>query len=398
MWVGESRFNFMAVRYYRSITHIGVLCLSANRFTNIVTHNEEEAHANNATLHGGDIHSASQKYGIAVDDWIDLSTGLNPRPYSVGEIPMQIFTRLPYELPDLCQLAAHYYGNDKLLAVSGTQLAIQCLPQCLSAIDILAPKTGYQEHVLHWEQNNVRVLHYPADDANTAAQYIDNVLQQNPKRHLLIINPNNPTGLTFTPAQIKAWANKLSADCYVIVDEAFMDVTPEYSVLDDLGENMIVMRSFGKFFGLAGVRLGFVFANAKVREALSKKMGLWSVNGPAQYIAIKALADTLWHSEARINIEQDALCTQQIFSLLFDALQPVNINHQGLFSSYWLTHEKSEVVCDFFARQGILIRKITVDDKFSLLRIGIMSKLDLPSQSKVKRAIKDFILTLSSSL
>jgi len=344
-------------------------------------------------LHGGDIVAASRQYNIAVDQWVDLSTGLNPQAYPVEEIPQEVFTRLPYELPDLCQAAADYYGNEDVMAVSGTQLAIQCLPQCLPQFDILAPKVGYQEHVLHWANSGVNISYYPALEMKVAVECIEQKLIQNPQRHLLIINPNNPTGLKFTPQQIKLWASRLAKGCYVIVDEAFMDMSPQHSVLADLSPNMIVLRSFGKFFGLAGLRLGFVFANQGIRQALQQKTGLWAVNGPAQHVAIKALRDKPWQQKARIDIHRSASLTIEIFTPLFERILPDSIHHEALFSSYYLPTKRGEQLVDFFAHRGILIRKIAVDEKICLLRTGIIHHQDFDSQQRVKQCIQDFIVS-----
>jgi len=344
-------------------------------------------------LHGGDLYTASQRYQIELDQWIDLSTGLNPQAYPVGEIPQGVFTRLPYELPQLCQAAAEYYGDDNVMAVSGTQLAIQSLPMCLPQHDILAPQVGYQEHVLHWGKHGANISRYPSDNMKRAIEFIDKALLKNPQRHLLIINPNNPTGLKFTVQQIKLWASALAKGCNVIVDEAFMDVTPQDSVLTDLSSNMIVLRSFGKFFGLAGLRLGFVFANQGIRQALQQKAGLWAVNGPAQYIAIKALADKPWQQTARKDIHKSAFFTQSLFSPLFTNNPAVKVHHEALFSSYIFPITLAGNLFEFFAHRGILIRKIAVNEQICILRTGIIHHQDMDSQQRVKQCIQDFLVS-----
>ena len=347
--------------------------------------------ATSDTLHGGDLYAASQRYNIAVDSWIDLSTGLNPQAYPVGDIPQQVFTRLPYEMPELCQAAADYYGNGHVMAVSGTQLAIQCLPKCLPKFDLLAPKIGYQEHVLHWKNNGANIDTYPSNNAAEAIEFIDLALRHNPQRHLLIINPNNPTGVKFTRQQITEWASRLAAGCHIIVDEAFMDVSPQDTSLAELSANMIVLRSFGKFFGLAGLRLGFVFANQDIRQALQQHTGLWSVNGPAQYVAIKALRDQYWQRQARLDIQQSAALSRELLRPLFTQLAPANIHHDALFSSYYLASKKAQRLLVFFAHRGILIRKIAVDEHNCLLRTGIIHHQDYDSQARIKQCVQDYL-------
>jgi cobalamin biosynthetic protein CobC len=111
-------------------------------------------------LHGGDIVSASQRYDVAIDDWIDLSTGINPEHYPVDNIPLQSYCRLPYITDTFNNAVNHYYLADNkvqkniaFLAVAGTQVAIQALPSLLENFPVLLPKVGYQEHRQHWQKN-----------------------------------------------------------------------------------------------------------------------------------------------------------------------------------------------------------------------------------------------------
>ncbi len=343
--------------------------------------------------HGGNLQLASEKYGIQRDEWIDLSTGLNPNSYPVGKIPSQVFYQLPYEQPALCENAAEYYGNVNAMAVNGSQLAIQMLPKCLPRFELLAPQLGYQEHVLHWIKAGVGVHYYGADDLTTAIHDIDRALKSNSQRHLLIINPNNPTGLKFSIEQVSKWASTLAQDCYVIVDEAFMDVTPECSVLPLLTHNMIVLRSFGKFFGLAGIRVGFVFANSTIREALHQHTGLWSVNGPAQHIAVQALGDKGWQETARIEIIENAKFSQILFTSLFEKINPKKTSHEMLFSSYWLSYEQGLSIVEYFAKNGILIRKFFIDEKHCLIRVGIVCRFNTTAQERITATINSYLKT-----
>ena len=118
---------------------------------------------------------------------------------------------------------------------------------------------------------------------------------------------------------MKDWAQRLPEGGYLIIDEAFIDLTPEQSVLQQhFCDNMLVLRSFGKFFGLAGIRLGFVFANAMLRQHLQERIGLWTVNGPAQEVAIAALRDSAWQSAAQLKIRRSASVTQEKLQPLFE--------------------------------------------------------------------------------
>ncbi len=342
-------------------------------------------------MHGGDIRAASKQYGIAESEWIDLSTGLNPKPYPVDNIPADVFSSLPYTSAKLQESAADYYKNKNLIAVNGTQLAIKKLPQILPHYPIVIPQHGYLEHSLHWHAAGVEVINYPSVNKDHAIHSINSHLNTYTKFHLLIINPNNPTGLTFSPQQIQTWANKLSDDCYLIVDEAFMDMHPGESVLKkNMSENMIVLRSFGKFFGLAGIRMGFVFANDFILRQVEKEIGLWAVNGPAQHIAMEALANERWQQSARQDIQKAVEVSQIVYSELFNPLLIIRQVHESLFSSYWLPNKQAQWIYHFFACRGILIRLINVDEKTSLIRLGLIDICNQDKLAKIKLVIKEF--------
>ena len=170
----------------------------------------------------------------------------------------------------------------------------------LAKLPILLPDTAYQEHDKNWQPAGQHRYFYPARCNNEASTFIDACLQQNSCRYLLVINSNNPTGLQFSVAQLLQWSQCLQGGGCLIVDEAFIDSLPTQSLLTEiLLENVIVLRSFGKFFGLPGLRLEFVMGSEALLKTLGQKSVLWSINAPACHIAMKALADTAWQQQAR---------------------------------------------------------------------------------------------------
>ncbi len=358
-----------------------------------VKNSQYENNANSGAVgHGGNVDAASARYGIAVEQWIDLSTATNPESYPLCPIEPQAFQRLPYLRPALAEQAAAFYGSAELLPVPGTQAAIQHLPHCLESYPVLVPATGYQEHAFHWRQAGVDVTTYPAFELAAAENAIDAAIEENPRRHIVVINPNNPTGLRFSAATLAGWAQRLATDAYLIIDEAFMDTSPAASVLhNSLSNNMIVLRSFGKFFGLAGIRLGFVFANKTVLAALSQRLGPWAVNGPAQCIAIAALKDHDWVQQARGRIDAAAEHTQKLFAPLFRVVEPVQTSHEMLFSSYLLGASSAQQIQQQFAQQGILLRLIEVNAQHSLLRAGLVSEQQEAAVCRVEQAVDDYV-------
>jgi len=357
-------------------------------------------------LHGGDLQQASQRFDVPFEQWIDLSTGINPESYPISELDGAAFQQLPYLKPVFIQAAQSYYlgydnkylGDNNLLAVPGSQAVIQLLPECLPSLPVLLPELGYQEHQLQWQQSGVEVCHYPSIEHEASIAFINKSLQHNNRQHLVIINPNNPSGLKFSPSQLKVWAKCLGEGAYLIVDEAFMDVQPELSVLRQHFElNMIVLRSFGKFFGLAGLRLGFVFANNKLIQTFQKRLGLWAVNGPAQSIATIAFKDKAWQQQARHNISKAAKLSQTLFAPLFSHLQkdqkyPLSVLHEALFSSYCLPTNQAVKTNQFFSKRGILLRLIDFNCEFSLLRVGRVNPNNEADIRRIQEAVNLYLV------
>lgn len=339
-------------------------------------------------LHGGDLISASARYKIPGEDWLDLSTGLNPVAYPVDGLQASAFQRLPYIEPEFLRAAEAYYGSDQLLAINGSQPVIQALPSCVEKLPVLLPDVGYDEHRYHWQKNGNPVVFYPAFDADAASTMIDNALMAGKAFHLVMINPNNPSGLSFSPQTLAQWSRQMAPGSYLIVDEAFIDVEPTFSVLSGYQTpNMVVLRSFGKFFGLAGLRLGFVFVEQNLRDKLQQQLGLWQVNGVAQALAIKALRDGAWQVGAREDIRLNALCTQQLLAPLIGELKPEREVKSSLFSSWQLNLSDASAVQHYFATQGVLVRLIPLNKRSSLLRIGIVDRQNMITTERLKQVV-----------
>ncbi len=339
-------------------------------------------------IHGGDLFAASERYGIPVEQWLDLSTGINPESYPPGDLPPQVFKQLPYLQPAFLKAAAEYYGSDQFLAVNGSQPVIQALPQVLERLPVLLPEVGYDEHRYHWARNGNQLSFYSAFDLKAATEQIESQLALGGPFHLVVINPNNPSGLTFLPQTLISWAERMPEGGAVIIDEAFVDTTPEQSVLRQaLPDNMVVLRSFGKFFGLAGLRLGFAFSNEPLRLRLQEGLGLWQVNGVAQAVASEALTDVAWQQGARSDIEMNNQFTQRLLAPLAELLQPQYQYQHGLFTVWKVTQSQSRLLQKTFAEQAVLIRVIPLDQGEALVRIGIIRRFDYAAVPPLERAV-----------
>jgi cobalamin biosynthetic protein CobC len=233
--------------------------------------------------HGGNLDLACKLFGGRPQDWIDLSTGINRQPYPVGELRSQSWTALPSraDLQALHEVARSAYGTSaSVLAVAGAQAAIQSLPRLAppGRARILAPT--YNEYAPTLKAAGWQVQEVGDIDALAGAELA------------VVVNPNNPDGRRHDRAALLALASRVGR---LVIDESFADAGPDVSLASDAGRTgLLVLRSFGKFYGLAGLRLGFVLGNEADVAALAAMVGPWPVSGAAIEIGRRALLDGAW--------------------------------------------------------------------------------------------------------
>lgn len=307
--------------------------------------------------HGGRLRKASADYGIPLEQWLDFSTAINPQAWPVPTLPATVWQRLPEDDDELNAAAHAYYGCDTLLAVPGTQAVIETLPRLLSQRQVWVPLTGYREHAHCWHKHGHPLRAYTG---------LPDLAAIGPQDVVVVINPNNPTGQRYDTSALLALADRLAEQAgLLVVDEAFMDCTPEQSLLrHPLPPSVVVLRSFGKFFGLAGIRLGFCFATSHWRDALNDALGPWAVNHPARWIATQALLDTAWQGRARQQLRQAR-------SLMQDALADILGGQAALTGTDLFITLKMVGATDLhehLARQGLFTRLFSEE---SLLRLGV---------------------------
>jgi cobalamin biosynthetic protein CobC len=293
--------------------------------------------------HGGQIRQAGLRYGIPPEDWLDLSTGINPLGWPVPAIPPECWRRLPEPGDGLMQAACRYYGCSSALAVAGSQAAIQALPGLRPPcrVGVLAPT--YAEHGHAWSRGGHHVESLASAEIEDGLDRLD---------VLALVNPNNPTGTRFAPEMLLAWHGRLAArGGWLVVDEAFMDATPEDGLAPHAGaEGLVVLRSLGKLFGLAGARVGFVLAWPELLERLNEAQGPWPLAHPARHVAHLALADAAWQNAARQRLE---LLSRRLANLLARYGFPPG-GGTALFQ--WVECERALAVRDELAQTGILVR------------------------------------------
>jgi cobalamin biosynthetic protein CobC len=241
--------------------------------------------------HGGNIDQAQARFGG--QDWIDLSTGINRQPYPVPDLPAHVWTDLPTRAAQnaLMQAARHAFGTDSLgVALAGAQAAIQMIPRLFPAgqAKVLAPT--YNEHAACLRAAGWHVAEVEGISALAGADLA------------IVVNPNNPDGRHHDPKLLRALSQQVGC---LVVDESFADPVPELSLAAHACDRLIVLRSFGKFWGLAGVRLGFAFAGPERVAGLAEMAGPWPVSGAALEMGRIALADHAWHDQTCARLAQE---------------------------------------------------------------------------------------------
>lgn len=246
--------------------------------------------------HGGNLDQAVQRFGGRVQDWIDLSTGINRQPYPVGEIEQRYWSALPSvsDIGSLVEAARQAYATTApVLALGGAQAAIQILPQLAprGRAHILAPT--YNEYVAALSVAGWDVVEVSTLDALAGADLA------------VVVNPNNPDGRRHVKAELLALLPRVGR---LVIDESFADATPELSLASEAGRpGLLILRSFGKFYGLAGLRLGFVLGGAGDIAALSATAGPWPVSGAAIAVGQRALLDRDWAKATATRLDGDCL-------------------------------------------------------------------------------------------
>ncbi|MFO1147335.1 MAG: threonine-phosphate decarboxylase CobD [Alsobacter sp.] len=310
--------------------------------------------------HGGALDAARRAFARAPEPWIDLSTGICPVAYPVGDIPVESWTRLP-DASDLAALeaeAARAYGVPDpacVVAAAGSQTLLQVLPRLFPGRRVAILGFTYAEHALCWARSGAEVRVVEAPDELAAADVG------------VVVNPNNPDGRLVAPEELAALARRMAGQGGVlVVDEAFMDVLPaDRAVASRVGDGagLLVLRSFGKTYGLAGLRLGFALGDRRVTAALRETLGPWSVSGPALAVGRRALADAAWLAGLKRRLVDDSARLQE----LMEGLGLRAVGGTPLFRLG--EHAQARAIFDRLGRRGVLVRAFA--ERPGWLRFGL---------------------------
>lgn len=314
-------------------------------------------------LHGGRLDKAMATHGGKRENWIDISTGINPNAYPIPELKDYSWQSLPDQASqDKLTASASAYNRVKddygVVSANGTQAIIQLLPQLLSQQSVAIVSPTYEEHYHSWAKAQRDITRVATLDRAVECAEI-----------VVVVNPNNPTAVTYQPDELVATAKQLQQkQGFLIVDEAFCDVMPELSVISKQKENIIVLRSFGKFFGLAGLRLGFAICHKSIVHSLLSMQGPWSVSGPALEIGAVAFSDSNWIETTRLAIKQHSKAQAEVVAACGLKL----IGNAGLFMEF--EHPHASDIYEGLLKEHILTRPFP--DRLTRLRFGLCMNME----------------------
>lgn len=237
---------------------------------------------NNTRDHGGGLDAAAATYGGTRRDWLDLSTGINPVPYPVQDISLEAWTALPdhtaqTRLTDAARAFWNVPNGAEIVAAPGASALIAQMPGMFFGGRVAIPAPTYNEHAAAFRASGW------------------DVADSDPADLRVLVHPNNPDGRLWDDPALPA-----------VIDESFCDVTPSASHVElATGDGVVVLKSFGKFWGLAGMRLGFAICAPQNAARLRDGLGPWAVSGPALEIGARALEDIGWARSTRVRLAED---------------------------------------------------------------------------------------------
>ena len=315
--------------------------------------------------------AARRAFPDAPSPWLDLSTGINPRPWSGPRATTDDLGRLPdpEALTALEAAAARAFGTSpaRVAAVPGAEAGLRALPRLLGAMSAAIVSPTYGGHAEAWAAAGVAVAPIGLDELATCDAPA-----------AVLVHPNNPDGASRDPAWLIEIARRWSAQGrWLIVDESFGEAAPDLSVADEAAPRLVVLRSFGKFYGLAGVRLGFVVGAPGVIAHVRGQFGDWPVSAEALAAGIAAYGDIDWRAATLRRLTEDAARLDRL--LIAAGFEVVGGTALFRLARAEDAPRRFEGLC----RAGILTRPFS--DEPSWLRFGLP---DAGGWSRLETALK----------
>ncbi|MEM1086457.1 MAG: threonine-phosphate decarboxylase CobD [Pseudomonadota bacterium] len=309
-------------------------------------------------IHGGALDEMRKLYPNAPEPWIDLSTGINPWPYPDITVSQNAFTCLPtqerYEACKSAMASSIGADPDQLILAPGSELLIRLLPTIIKPKRIAILSPTYGDHAAVWKGQGAHMIE--TSDPFAMINSVDAII---------VTNPNNPDGRIFDPQLLEAARAALAhRGGWLIVDEAYADLMPDKTLASKGGtDGLIILRSFGKVFGLAGLRLGGMIAPSAVLNAMAGRLGTWPVSGAALEVGQRAYRDITWQNQTRDKLKQAAARLDLILKTAGLSI----LGGTDLFR-YVETHDAYDLF-NRLARAGIYVRRFGWSTMH--LRIGL---------------------------
>lgn len=329
-------------------------------------------------LHGGALDIMRATFPTAPTPWLDLSTGINPWPYPASGISAAALHHLPTQAANrACREAmARAMGApaESLILAAGSELLIRLLPTILSPQRVAVLSPTYGDHLRVWKRAGCELIVTP--EPLDLADKVDMIV---------VCNPNNPDGRLFDPEALERARRTLAArGGWLVLDEAYADLDPERSLAPHGGASgLIILRSLGKFYGLAGLRLGGMIAPPDICAQMSERLGVWNISGPALDIGTRAYLDGAWQQNTRETLQQARHRLDGILRITGTE----TITGTDLFR--YIRHRQAAELWQHLARRAIYVRRFK--DRPDYLRIGIPG--DPPSEVRLQDAMTDFSLS-----
>ncbi|WP_233586881.1 threonine-phosphate decarboxylase [Caulobacter sp. 602-1] len=315
-----------------------------------------------AFRHGGRLREAMAAFPDAPRPWLDLSTGINPEPWSGQRAPADALRRLPdpRELAELETIAARAFGvadPGRVVATSGAEAALRLLPGLIGGGEVALLAPIYGGHAESWAASSPSLVTSPEDPRAVAADV------------LVLVNPNNPDGRRIDRDTLAALAAERSdAGRWTVVDESFGEVAPELGVAELEIDRLAILRSFGKFYGLPGARLGFLIGNKVFAQEFRALLGDWPIGADALALGIEAYADAAWRGRTRAWLATQAGAVDTVLAKA--GLKPLG----GCDLFRWVETPDAHGLFTQLCARGILTRPFA--DRPDRLRLGLPSRND----------------------
>jgi threonine-phosphate decarboxylase len=243
--------------------------------------------------HGGNIYQVAKALGCSPREILDMSSNVSPLGMPAGlnatlEKGLGEIVSLPEV--DSGRLRASFaasvgLGADQVLAGNGTTEFIYVIPPALKAKKALIVGPTYSDYADACRAFGIEPIFCPAREENEFEPIIDEIQSKLAGVDIAFIcNPNNPTGRLIPAEDIKSMLSAYPKVRFVI-DESYLPFVPDWeteSLIGAAADNIVVLHSFSKIFGIPGLRLGFLAASLEIIKAFEPFKRPWNVNRPAQ--------------------------------------------------------------------------------------------------------------------